>query len=130
MNVPVLRRRVLQLIGILFIPAKAVASGLSNKWRIQCSGGADSDGQIVFLITPEDEDAIEIAVDIPDGTGENRVAKIIVKTMKAHLDKHNFHIERDDGEDVLVKKRHGAHRFALEIVSNTVDGVRLNPDKE
>lgn len=37
-----------------------------------------------------------------------------------------YHVERDDGEDVLVKKRGGAPDFLLEVVANTVEGVRIN----
>jgi hypothetical protein len=39
-------------------------------------------------------------------------------------------VERDDGKDVLIKARHGAANFDLTIVSNSVEHVRINPDRE
>jgi hypothetical protein len=39
-------------------------------------------------------------------------------------------VERDDGEDVLIKKRLGADRFEVEVQSNTVAGVRIRRDRE
>jgi len=67
---------------------------------------------------------------IKKGTGENAVAKAVVKSLKKQLPPKQFHIERDDGEDVLVKRKWGAPTFSFKVVSNTVKGVRINPDKE
>jgi len=64
---------------------------------------------------------------IKDGTGENAVAKAVVKSLKEQLPEDSYHVERDDGEDVLIKKRLGEENFDVEIVSNTVKGVRINP---
>ena len=47
-----------------------------------------------------------------------------------NLDGRKFHVEVDDGEDVLVKKRGDAPNFALEAVSSTVKSVRLRMQKE
>ena len=52
-------------------------SDYSNKWRLECSGNAES-----------------------------------------------------DGEDVLVKRKGRAPDLALQVAGNTVEGLRLNPDKE
>lgn len=41
-----------------------------------------------------------------------------------------FKVERDDGEDVLVKKRMGAASFDVDIISITVKDVRINPERE
>jgi hypothetical protein len=58
------------------------------------------------------------------------VAKVGVKRLKEQLPKDAFHVERDDGEDVLIEKRHGAAYFDIKIISNSVDHVRINPEKE
>ena len=73
---------------------------------------------------------INVSIDVADGTSENGVAKVVVNTLKAQLPKDGFHIERDDGEDVLIKKRQSAANFDLKIVSNSVDHVRINPQRE
>jgi hypothetical protein len=42
----------------------------------------------------------------------------------------DYKVERDDGEDVLVKRRLGRDRFNVTVVSNSIRGVRLNLDQE
>jgi hypothetical protein len=39
--------------------------------------------------------------DFEKGTGENAVAKAVVKSLKTQMPKDRFHIERDDGEEAL-----------------------------
>jgi hypothetical protein len=123
---------VFQLVCAALLLAVFVTAGASpsNKWRLQFSGGADSDGTIVLRVTPKGGVPLDASIDIEDGTGENAVAKAVVKGLKAQLPEDGYHVERDDGEDVLVKKRHGAADFDLEIVSNSVKGVRINRDRE
>jgi hypothetical protein len=110
--------------------ASAVQASPSNKWRLEFSGNAESSGAIVLRISPVGGTPIEATIDIEDGTSENGVAKAVVKSLKTQLPESGYHIERDDGEDVLLKKKGGAADFDIEIVSNTVKGVRINPDRE
>jgi hypothetical protein len=104
--------------------------GTSNKWRLQFSGNAESDGVITMKFTPKKGEPTVAEIPIKKGTSENGVAKAAVKALKAQLPKDQYHIERDDGEDVLVKRKFGGVYFGYELVSNTVKGVRINPDKE
>ena len=82
---------------------------LSNKWRVEVSETARSDGSIVFRVTPKDGTPVDVTVAVKDGRGENNIASDIAKAFKATLDKDSFHAETDDGEDVLLKKRKGCH---------------------
>jgi len=102
----------------------------SNKWRLQFSGSARSDGVIELKITPKDGEDMLAGVNINARTSENNVAKAVVAALKAQLPEDSFHIERDDGEDVLIKKRHGAKDFDVEIVYNSVKNVRINIEHE
>ncbi len=102
----------------------------SNKWRLEFSGKADSDGVIVIRLTPIEGEPVSAEVNVEDNTGENGVAKTVVKGLKAQLPEDQYHVERDDGEDVLTKKRRKAVNFDVEIVSNSVEGVRINIDRE
>jgi hypothetical protein len=113
----------------LVTAAQLAAASTSNKWRLQFSGGANSDGRIVIRLSPAEGDAFEASIDIEDGRSENGVAKDVVSGLKEQVGDH-FHVERDDGEDVLVKKRRGNSNFGLEVVSNSVKGVRINIDRE
>jgi hypothetical protein len=101
-----------------------------NKWRIQCSGDAKSDGQIIFQVSPKGSEPIQVVVEVDKGTSENHVARVIRDAFKVQLPHDAFHAEVDDGEDVLLKKRHGAANFGLKVIENTVKHVRMNLDHE
>jgi hypothetical protein len=103
--------------------------GLSNKWRIEVSEGAKSDGIMLFRVSPKDQAAIDVRVHINDGLRENMVAKAIKNAFRKQLPK-GYHVERDDGEDVLVKRSWGTPRFGLELVSSDVKAVRIDLEKE
>ncbi len=123
-------KRYVALFAALFMLMTAVAAAsTSNKWRLQFSGGADSDGTIVLRLTPKEGEAMDVAIDIEDGRSENGVAKDVVEGLKDQVSER-YHVERDDGEDVLIKKRRGEENFEVEVISNSVDGVRINRDRE
>ena len=118
-------------IFLIFCLASSLASASpSNKWRLQFSGKSHSAGEIVIELTPVGGEPIVVTINVPDDTSENAVAKHVVRTLRESLPDDAFHIERDDGEDVLIKKRHGAANFDLQIVFNSVKHVRINKDRE
>lgn len=117
----------LAITGIFVSPVHAKPS---NKWRIEVSGGAKSDGEIVFLVNPINADKIEVRVSVKNRTRENNVAKTIRDALKAQLPSSGYHIEVDDGEDVLVKKKRGSADFDLLLIGNSVKRVRINLDRE
>ena len=102
---------------------------LSNKWRIAVSEGANTAGTILFRVTPDKGTPVDVPVPIREGRSENDVAKDIVATFKEALDPKVFHVERDDGEDVLVKKRKGPD-FEVKFVESSVKGTRIHVGKE
>ena len=124
-----LRFPVAMVLAVLLASGSLCAS-TSNKWRMQFSGKAHSDGTIVVRISPEDGEPITAEIAIANKTGENSVAKTVVKGLKAQLPEDGYKVERDDGEDVLVKKKFGKSNFGLEVISNDVKNVRINLDKE
>ncbi len=115
---------------LLALPSGLALASPSNKWRIQVSSDADSDGVVVFHIAPTDAaPPVDIAVQVPKGANENHIARIIRDTMRAKLG-DRYKVEVDDGEDVLLKKHIGSASFDLSITSKTVSGVRITLDKE
>ena len=88
------------LLSLLLVTSLTNAAPIENKWRLQFSGNAESSGELVLAFTPKDGAATEVRVEV------------------------------DDGEDVLVKRRWGRPRFNVSLVSNSVEGVRLNLDQE
>lgn len=123
------RFRAIPLVLMLaLIPALALAAP-SNKWRIQVSSDADSDGVVVLRVAPTDSAPVDITVQVPKDAGENHIARLIRDTLRAKLG-DRYKIEVDDGEDVLLKKRYGAADFDLTITQKTVAGVRITLDRE
>lgn len=92
--------------------------------------GANSDGEMVFHVTPEDGETMVIRVTVEDGTGENRVAKTIRDAFEVQLPRDQYKIEVDDGKDLLVKKKRKAVNFALTLVSSTVKHTEIEIEKE
>ena len=117
-------------------PAEAAAAPSSGKlnycnaWRIEVSEGANSDGEILFRLTPKGSATQDVRVVIDNGTSEDHVARVIKNTFEDQLNTSRYDIEMDDEEDVLVKKDLTEPRFALEVVSSTVKSVRLHLQKE
>ncbi len=102
----------------------------ANKWRLQFSGGSHSDGEIVLEFSPKGGEPFTVHIPVPADESENAVAKTVTKVLKQELPSDAFHVERDDGEDVLIKKKHGAANFDLKLVFNSVKHVKINPDAE
>jgi len=101
----------------------------SNKWRIEVKEGANNDGVLRFRVTPEGEAPIEVTVNLKKGRSENNCAVDVREAFKAALDPKRFHVERDDWEDVLVKKK-GGPDFALELIERTVKGTHVDLERE
>jgi hypothetical protein len=116
--------------GILTSYVVPAAATESNKWRIECNHNAHSDGDVVFRVHPKGGEPIDVTVKIAKGTSENAVAKAISAAFKARLPSDGYHVEVDDGEDVLVKKKMGAANFNLMLVSTTVENVKFHIEKE
>ena len=101
----------------------------SNKWRIKVNEGANNDGIAKFRVTPLGEASIDVQVGIRKGRSENGVARDVKDAFKAALDPKRFHVEGDDFEDVLVKKK-GGPDFALEVVESTLKGTHFKLHRE
>jgi hypothetical protein len=109
--------------------APAAPLKLSNKWRIEVHEGANNTGTLLFRVTPDKGTATDIVVNIEKGRSENGVATDIKNTFKKALDPKVYHVETDDGEDVLVKKRKGPN-YEVKFVESTLKGTRITIGKE
>ena len=120
------------LIVVLLIFTTGCTSfwGPSNKWRIEISESAKSDGNLVFRFTSAEADPIDVNVRVFDNTGENHIAHRIKNAFLEQLPRKNYKVEVDDGEDVLVKNTAGSPRFRIYLIENTVKSVRVNLDRE
>ncbi len=121
--------KTLPLFVALLAPALAAAMPLENKWRLQFSGGAESDGTLELVLTPNGQAPRRIVVAIRAGTGENGVARRLRDALREAAG-DSYKAELDDGEDVLVKRRLGRPRFNIALAESSVRGVRINFDQE
>lgn len=119
---------VLLSVVLMFGAAVPAFAAMSNKWRLEFSGAAESAGQMVFEITPSGEAPVKVTVEIEKNDGENRVARKVKSAIDRQAGKW-VDAELDDGEDVLVK-RHFFRQFSIVLVSSTVKDVRINFDRE
>ena len=123
------------LVSILLVSCGGTAvtgnnSSFSNKWRIEVSEGAKSTGELVFRISPQGQSSMDVSIGIVEGARENKIASVIRDGLRAQLPEDAYKIERDDGEDVLIKRRGDTPRFAVVLISSTVKSVRIRLDKE
>jgi len=116
-------------ICLAVMAAATSADGVENKWRVELSGGAESDGRIVLQLAPAEGDPIRVTADISAGRSENGVASDVRDALQAQAGKR-YNVEIDDGEDVLVKKDDGERHFVITVVENSVRGVRVEVDAE
>lgn len=109
--------------------AAAPTGPTSNKWRIKMNGHTRDGGTLVFRVAETGAEPKEVSVEIPKGTSENSAAEKSVKALKAALGK-GFHVERDDWEDVLIKKRGKTRDFGVTLVSSSVAGLDVSFHRE
>ncbi len=117
------------LLMALLLTAGAAFAETSNKWRLQFSGAAESPGEIVLAVREPGGDSFEVVVAIEGNDGENRVSSKTRRALAKALP-FGWRVERDDGEDVLVKRRWFHPRFEIVQLRSTVKGVRINFDRE
>jgi hypothetical protein len=125
----IVSRTILAVLLLVFAAACATGGATSNKWRLEFSGNAESDGVITVHLV-ELGNTFIVPVTVPKGTSENNVAKLVRDELKANLPHETYWLEVDDGEDVLVKGRGRVEPFSVLVAGNTVKGVRITVDKE
>jgi hypothetical protein len=101
----------------------------SNKWRIVVDGSTRSGGTVVLRIAPVGGAAQDVTIQVPERTSENQVAKIVTRELKAALGKA-IHVERDDFEDVLLKRRGKTPDFEVTLVSSSLTGTSFRFRRE
>jgi|PlaIllAssembly_1097288.scaffolds.fasta_scaffold20038_2 hypothetical protein len=102
----------------------------TDDYRISVDEDAESDGEIVFGLTPEGGTTQEVKVAITKGTSENNVAGEIKKAFKAQIGTKDYNIEMEDGENVIIERSMGAKDYSLVLASSTVKGVTVKVHRD
>ena len=109
-------------------PAKKLS--YTDDYRIAVNHDADSDGVIVFRVTPKGGTPQDITVDIKKGTSENNVAREIKKAFEQQLGTKQQSIEMEDGENVIIERSMGNENISLVLVSSTVKGITVKVHRD
>ncbi len=120
-------RGLLLLAGVLL--AFAAQAAFSNKWRLKVDGHASSAGTIQLSITPEGGTAQQVDIPVAKDLHENHVARLIRDALKTALGK-GYHVEIDDGEDVLVKRKGSHPKLDIVIAGNSAQGITVKEHTE
>jgi hypothetical protein len=102
----------------------------TDDYRIAVDEDAESDGEIVFGLTPKGGTTQDIKVAITKGTSENNVAGEIKKAFVAQIGTKDYNIEMEDGENVIIERSMGAKDYSLVLVSSTVKGVTVKVHRD
>ena len=102
----------------------------TDDYRISVNEDAESDGEIVFRLTPKGGTAQDVKVAITKGTSENNVAGEIKKAFVAQIGTKDYNIEMEDGENVILERSMGAKDYSLVLVSSTVEGITVKVHRD
>lgn len=102
----------------------------TDDYRISVDEDAESDGEIVFGLTPKGGTTQEVKVAIKKGTSENNVAGEIKKAFVAQIGTKDYNIEMEDGENVIIERSMGAKDYSLVLVSSTVKGITVKVHRD
>ena len=101
----------------------------SNKWRIEFDESSKSDGTITFRVWTEGDTTIDVPVSVRNNQSENSIARATRNAFRRVLGR-GYHVETDDGEDVLIKVRGNTPHFGLALVSSTAKDVDVSVGRE
>jgi len=111
------------------ISAAAGDLSLSNKWRVECSEGANSDGTILFRVTPRA--ARRPRSPCRSRTGAARTVWRVTSAMRSATRSTEAVPQRDRRRRGRAAEEEGrAPNFELKLVSSTVKSVRFDIEKE
>jgi hypothetical protein len=119
-------------------PASAAAAAAApakdlrytDDYRISVDEDAESDGEIVFGLTPKGGTTQEVKVAIKKGTSENNVAREIKNAFVAQIGTKDYNIEMEDGENVIIERSMGAKDYSLVLASSTVKGITVKVHRD
>jgi hypothetical protein len=96
----------------------------SGKWRIEFDHWTETEGELVLHFAPVTGDPVDVTTKIPVNTRENLVAELVAGSLKGQLG-GGYHVEVDDGEDVIVKVKGKTPKFVLTVGSTTFTGLKV-----
>lgn len=104
----------------------AAGPPLASVWNIAPTGSAESSGELIFRVTPNDgSDPIEVTVSVLLGAKQDAIARDIRNTLSTRLPRQNYDVELGAGTNVLVSDPRGRPNFSLELLDSDLENVRV-----
>ncbi len=101
----------------------------AGKWRVKISSRADNDGVLTLRVSPEGGAPVDVETKIVARSGADRVAKAVRDSLKVALGK-GYHVETDDGEDVVVSRKGKTPKFEVTLASSSLTGLEVKIKRE
>lgn len=114
---------------LLIAFTSSMAARPSNKWRLHFDGKAKNDGVLTLQFSPVGGQPSQIAIEIKDNTRENAASKETTQQLKEAYE-NDYKISHQDGEEIKIKTKSGRADFVLEVLSNTIEGLKVKTDRE
>jgi hypothetical protein len=118
----------LATIGLATIATIAQADP-TGKWRIEFGDRADNNGVLTLRVSPEGGAPVDVETTIPAKSGPDRVARTVRDSLRVSLG-DGYHVETDDGEDVVIKRRGKTPKFELTLANSTLTGLQVKINRE
>ena len=100
-----------------------------HKWRIEIGGRASSDGVLVLRLNPVNGKSVDVETQVPAQSGNENVARALADALKYQLGER-YHVETDDGEDVIIRSAGDAPKFDVTLARSTLTGVDVQIERE
>ncbi len=115
-------------VGIAWVGTVAQADP-AGKWRIELDDHADNDGTITLRVSPEGGTPIDVETKVVARSGAEKVAEAVRDSLKVSLG-DGYHIETDDGEDVVIGRSGKTPKFEVTLASSTLTGLEVGIRRE
>ena len=109
--------------------ATAAQADAAGKWRVEFGSHAGNDGTLTLRVAPEGGAPVDVETKITARSGADKVAKAVRDSLKVSLGE-GYHVEIDDGEDVVIKREGKTPKFEVTLASSTLTGVEVKIRKE
>jgi microcystin degradation protein MlrC len=109
--------------------AAAAQADPAGKWRVEFGSHAGNDGTITLRIAPEGGAPVDVETKITAKSGAGKVANAVRDSLKVSLG-DGYHVETDDGEDVVIKLEGKTPKFEVALASSTLTGLEVKIKKE
>jgi hypothetical protein len=101
----------------------------AGKWRIEFASHADNDGVITLRVSPEGGTPVDVDTKVVAKSGAGKVAKAVRDSLKVSLGE-GYHVETDDGEDVVIGRKGKTPKFEVTLAGSTLTGLKVKIGRE